>query len=80
VTAVLPSAPAELLARAGDVLPGDDSLTEAARHLIACAAGVVGQLGGEPDLPAAQQALGHARAAVVAATYAVRTVHERGRA
>jgi hypothetical protein len=54
----------------------DDPLTMAALHLICCATDVVTLLPGG-DLPSAREALGCARAAVGAATYAIRQIHDR---
>ena len=55
-----------------------DPLAQTALHLITCAAGVVGLLS-DADVEAAREALGHARAAVTAATYAVVRVHDEVR-
>ena len=52
------------------------ALTKAALHLIDCAADVVTLLP-NGDLPSAHEALACARAAVGAATYAVRQIHDR---
>ncbi|WP_432925921.1 hypothetical protein ACQPZZ_34205 [Microbispora sp. CA-135349] len=56
----------------------DEQLTQAALHLIDCAADVVSRLPAG-DLESAREALGSARAAVVSATYAVRRIHDRSR-
>ncbi|MGH3662075.1 MAG: hypothetical protein ACRDT8_01915 [Micromonosporaceae bacterium] len=57
---------------------GSEPLTQAALHLINCAAEAVGLLSrGDPD--AAQQALGCARAAVTTATYALLHSHQDDR-
>lgn len=56
----------------------DERLTQAALHLIDCAADVVSRLPAG-DLESAREALGSARAAVVSATYAVRRIHDRAR-
>lgn len=56
----------------------DEPLAQVATAIIDCAAGVVAQLS-SMDLAAAREALGCARAAVVAATRAVHVVHDRGR-
>ncbi|MCC3767823.1 hypothetical protein [Streptomyces sp. UNOC14_S4] len=55
-----------------------DHLVRVALHLIECATSVVGSLPGN-DLDAAHEALGSARAAVLTATYAVRSVHDQAR-
>lgn len=73
--------PAELLRTAHRALaeasqPGDH-LARVALHLITCATDVVSLLPGGGDLPTAREALGAARAAVGAATYAVRHVHDQ---
>lgn len=74
--------PANLLRLAdhavADEFGPDDWLAQAARNLIACAAEVVALLP-NGDLEAAREALGPARAAVVAATYAVRRFHDNAR-
>lgn len=84
-TVILPGAvgdPANLLRLAdhavADEFGPDDRLAQAARNLIACAAEVVALLP-NGDLEAAREALGSARAAVVAATYAVRRFHDNVR-
>ncbi|MFC8230396.1 hypothetical protein [Streptomyces sp. NPDC057287] len=60
--------------------PCDDRLARAALHLIECAADVVERLpGSERDLESARDVLGHARAAVVTATFAVRQIHDESR-
>lgn len=73
------SSPAVLLRLARDLLaeemPADDPMAATALHLISCAAGVVTLLPAA-DLTAAREALGCARAAVTAATYAVQRVHD----
>ncbi|GLX97367.1 MULTISPECIES: hypothetical protein [Herbidospora] len=56
----------------------DQPLTQAALHLIDCAADVVSRLPAG-DLESAREALGSARAAVVSATYAVRRIHDLSR-
>jgi hypothetical protein len=56
----------------------DDPVTQAALHLIACAAEMV-TLVGERDPHRAREALGHARAAVTTATYAVLRSHDDDR-
>jgi hypothetical protein len=53
----------------------EDHLGQAAMYLISCAADVVALLP-SPDLEAAREALGCARAAVVAASYAVHKIHD----
>lgn len=56
----------------------EHQLAQAARHLITCAAEVVGLLpNGDPK--AAREALGSARAAVLVTTYAVRACHDNAR-
>jgi hypothetical protein len=71
---------AELLRRAHQLVVlefgPDNPLTKAALHLIDCAADVVTLLP-NGDLPSAHEALACARAAVGAATYAVRQIHDR---
>lgn len=61
-----------------DEFAGDDRLARTARHLIRCAAEVVAVLP-DGDLEAAREALGCARAAVGAATYAVRVLNDNAR-
>ncbi|WP_327296823.1 MULTISPECIES: hypothetical protein [unclassified Streptomyces] len=57
--------------------PCDDRLARAALHLIECAADVVERLPrADRDVDSAREALGHARAAVVTATFAVRQIHD----
>jgi uncharacterized protein HemX len=77
--------PVESLAQLDDVrrlvaehFDPDEPLTRAALHLLDCAAGVLHRLPGD-DLDSAVQALASARAAVVAASYAVRRVHDLAR-
>lgn len=55
-----------------------DPLAQTALHLITCAAEVVGLLP-DADVEAAREALGHARSAVTAATYAVIRVNDEVR-
>lgn len=78
--------PVEPLARLDDVrrlvaehLDPDEPLTRAALHLLDCAAGVLHRLP-DGDLDSAVQALSSARAAVVAASYAVRRISDAARA
>jgi hypothetical protein len=56
----------------------DDRFASAVRHVIRCAADMALVLS-DGDLEAAREALGHARAAVGAATYAVRVLHDKPR-
>lgn len=74
-----PSAPAADLLRRADLALGSefdehDRLALATRHVVRCAADMLEALP-TGDLEAARSALGHARGAVVAATYAVRALH-----
>lgn len=64
----------EILEKEGN---GDDHLTRVALHLIDCAVDVSNLLTEVHDLEDARDALGSARSAVVAATYAVRHTHDR---
>jgi hypothetical protein len=80
LTETFPAAAADLLRTAHEVVSDhsagvDDDLAQAAMHLITCAADVVALLP-RPDLHAAREALGCARAAVVAASYAVTKIHD----
>lgn len=61
-----------------DEFDEQDPLAQTALHLIMCAAGAVTALRAA-DVDAAREALGHARAAVTAATYAVLRVHDEAR-
>lgn len=61
--------------------PCDDRLARAALHLIECAADVVERLPrADRDVDSAREALGHARAAVVTATFAIRQIHDESNA
>lgn len=53
----------------------DERMTKALRHMIHSTAGMVAALS-ERDLNAAHEALGHARASVATATYAIRVLHD----
>lgn len=74
-----------LLTEARDILgrelgregAGEDQLTRVALHLIDCAVDVSNLLTEEHGLETARDALGSARSAVVAATYAVRHARDR---
>ncbi|MGW2476902.1 hypothetical protein [Streptomyces sp. NPDC001665] len=72
-----------LLTKARDVLGRkgieDSQLTRVALHLIDCAVDVSTLLTEEHGLETARDALGSARSAVVAATYAVRHTQDRER-
>ncbi|MER5488824.1 hypothetical protein ABT024_37200 [Streptomyces sp. NPDC002812] len=74
----------DMLARArkavDDAYGSDEQLARVALHLIDCAADASALLSREDGLEAAREALGSARSAVVAATAAVRVIHDDDRA
>lgn len=73
----------DMLARArkavDDAYGSDGQLARVALHLIDCAADASALLAREGGLDAAREALGSARSAVVAATAAVRVIHDEAR-
>ncbi|MGW1770352.1 hypothetical protein [Streptomyces sp. NPDC002104] len=73
----------DLLARArkavDEAYGSDGQLARAALHLIDCAGDAAALLSREGGLDAAREALGSARSAVVAATAAVRVIHDEAR-
>ncbi|MET9856298.1 hypothetical protein ABZY57_25560 [Streptomyces sp. NPDC006450] len=73
----------DMLARArkavDDAYGSDDQLARVAMHLIDCAADASALLCREGGLETAREALGCARSAVVAATAAVRVIHDETR-
>lgn len=70
-----------LLSQAREILEEEsaraDQIGRVTVHLIDCVIEVSNLLAKNPDLDTARAALGSARSAVVAATYAVRHVHDR---
>ncbi|MFZ3495763.1 hypothetical protein ACODT5_21480 [Streptomyces sp. 5.8] len=78
-----PIAALDLLAQARKALDeaygSDEQLARVALHLIDCAADASALLSREGGLEAAREALGSARSAVVAATAAVRVIHDETR-
>lgn len=78
-----PTEALDMLARArkavDDAYGSDEQLARVALHLIDCAADAAALLSREDGLEAAREALGSARSAVVAATAAVRVIHDEAR-
>ncbi|MFE4258442.1 hypothetical protein [Streptomyces sp. NPDC056883] len=79
-----PTEALDMLARArkavDEAYGSDEQLARVALHLIDCAADASALLSREGGLDAAREALGSARSAVVAATAAVRVIHDADRA